>query len=132
MTVGYSTTLRNLRLDAITQAVGSNGLLRIYDGTRPASGGAGTNLLVTLTFSTVFAPTQTGSGTLTANTITQGTAIFTGVASWARITTSGGTFVADLGVGISGAGQEVTLNTTSISSGGVVACTSLLITAGNP
>ena len=131
MTVGYSTTLRNARLDAITSAVAANGLLRIYDGTRPASGGAGTNLLVTLTFSTVFAP-PSGSGILTANAITQGTAIFTGVASWARITTSGGAFVADLGVGISGAGQEVTLNTTSISSGGVVACTSLLITAGNP
>jgi hypothetical protein len=35
-----------------------------------------------------------------------------------------------MGVGTSG--QEVTLNTTSIVSGGTVACTSLVITAGNP
>ena len=132
MTVGYSTALRNARLDAITSAVGTSGLLRIYDGVRPASGGTATNLLAQLTFSSVFA-SPAGSGILTANSIAQeSSADATGIATWARITTSGGTFVADLGVGTAGQGQEVTLNTSNIVSGGVVACTSLIITAGNP
>ena len=46
MSVGYSTTLRNARLDAITSAIGASGFLRIYDGTRPASGGTATTLLI--------------------------------------------------------------------------------------
>ena len=39
MALAYSTTVRNAMLDAITTAVGASGLVRIYDGTRPASGG---------------------------------------------------------------------------------------------
>ena len=34
MALAYSTTLRNARLDAITTAISTSGLLRIYDGTR--------------------------------------------------------------------------------------------------
>lgn len=132
MTVGYSTTLRNARLDAITTAIGivSPGFLRIYDGTRPASGGTPTTLLAELTLSTTFAPAAS-LGVLTASTITaDASANATGTATWARLVTSAGVFVADMGVGTSG--QEVTLNTVSIVITGTVACTSLVITAGNP
>ena len=45
MTTGYSVAARNAQLDAITTAVGNAGKLRIYDGTRPATGGVVTNLL---------------------------------------------------------------------------------------
>lgn len=130
MSVGYSTTLRNARLDAITSAISTSGLLRIYDGTRPASGGTATTLLAQLTLSATFAP-PASLGVLTASAIgSDASADATGTATWARLTTSGGVFVADMGVGTSG--QEVTLNTVSIVSGGTVACTSLVITAGNP
>ena len=130
MSVGYSTTLRNARLDAITSAIGASGFLRIYDGTRPASGGAATTLLAQLTLSATFAP-GASLGTLTASAIgSDASADATGTATWARLTTSGGVFVADMGVGTSG--QEVTLNTVSIVITGTVACTSLVITAGNP
>lgn len=130
MSVGYSTTLRNARLDAITTAIGASGLLRIYDGTRPASGGTATTLLAQLTLSATFAPAAS-LGTLTASAIgSDASADATGTATWARLTTSAGVFVADMGVGTSG--QEVTLNTVSIVIGGTVACTSLVITAGNP
>ena len=40
MAVGMSTAVRNARLDAITAAAGGSALLRIYDGSRPATGGA--------------------------------------------------------------------------------------------
>lgn len=130
MSVGYSTALRNARLDAITTAIGTSGLLRIYDGTRPASGGTATTLLAQLTLSATFAPAAS-LGVLTASAIgSDASADATGTATWARLTTSGGVFVADMGVGTSG--QEVTLNTVSIVIGGTVACTSLVITAGNP
>ena len=130
MSVGYSTTLRNARLDAITTAIGTSGLLRIYDGTRPASGGTATTLLAQLTLSATFAPAAS-LGVLTASAIgSDASADATGTATWARLTTSAGVFVADMGVGTSG--QEVTLNTVSIVILGTVACTSLVITAGNP
>lgn len=130
MAVGYSTTLRNARLDAITTAVGASGLLRIYDGTRPASGGAATTLLAELACSATFAPAA-AAGVLTANAITQdSSANATGTATWARLTTSGGTFVADMAAGT--AGTELILNTASIVLAAVVTCTSCVITAGNP
>lgn len=130
MTVGYSTALRNARLDEISTAIGNAGLLRIYDGARPATGGAATTLLAELTCGTPFAPAASG-GVLTANAITDdASANATGTATWARLTTSGGTFVVDMDVGTAGP-AELILNTTSIVSGAPVEVTSLVITAGN-
>ena len=37
MALAYSVATRNAMLDTITTAIGSNGLLRIYDGSRPAT-----------------------------------------------------------------------------------------------
>lgn len=129
MALAFSTTLRNSRLDAITSAVGSSGLLRIYDGTRPATGGTATTLLAELTCNATFAPSASG-GTLTLNAITQdSSANATGTATWFRITTSGGTFVMDGNVGTSG--SDLNLNTTSIVAGGAVSVTSFVITEAN-
>lgn len=127
--LAFSTTLRNARADAITTAVGASGLLRIYDGTRPASGGAATTLLAELTFNATFAPAAS-SGVLTLNAITSDTsANATGTATWARGTTSGGTFVMDFNVGTSGA--DLNLNSVSIVATGTVAVSSAVITEGN-
>jgi hypothetical protein len=129
MALGYSTSLRNARLDAITTAVGSSGLLRIYDGSRPATGGTATTLLAELTCNATFAP-GASSGVLTLNAITSdSSANATGTATWFRITTSGGTAVIDGNVGTSG--SDLNLNTTSIVSGATVAVSSFTITAGN-
>jgi hypothetical protein len=71
MAAGYATTLRNAQLDAITTAVGNAGKLRIYDGTRPATGGAATTLLAEFTLGTPFAAAAAAgvlSPTLPANT----------------------------------------------------------------
>lgn len=129
MSVGMSTTLRNARLDAITTAAGGSAKLQIYDGTRPATGGTATTKLAELTCNATFAPAAS-SGTLTLNAITSDTsADATGTATWARITTSGGTFVLDCSVGTSGA--DINLNTTSLVAGATVAVTSGSITEGN-
>jgi len=129
MALAYSTAIRNAMLDAITSAAGGSALLRIYDGTRPATGGTATTLLAELTCNATFAPSASG-GVLTLNSITQdSSANATGTATWFRIVTSGGTFCVDGNVGTSG--SDLNLNTVSIVSGGPVAVSSFVITEGN-
>jgi hypothetical protein len=119
--------------DAIDAGSGA-GLMRIYSGTRPSTGGSVTTLLAELTFSDPCAPnasgTTGGSATLTFNSITaDSSADNTGTATWGRMVDSSGTFVADFNVGTSGA--DLNLNTTSINAGVQVSCTSASISAGN-
>ncbi|CAK1277505.1 Uncharacterised protein [Burkholderia pseudomallei] len=130
MTMGFSTAVRNAMLDAITTQAGASALLSIYSGTRPATGGAlsGNTLLAQLTCNATFAPASSG-GVLTLNSIASATAAATGTAVWARLTTSGGTFIADFSVGTSG--TEIIIGTTSITSGATVSVSSATITAGN-
>jgi len=131
MALGMVTSLRNAMLDAITTFTGGSALLRIYDGSRPATGGTATTLLAELTCNATFAPAASG-GTLTLNSITQdSSANATGTATWFRLVKSDGTtIVLDGSVGTSGA--DLNLNSTSISSGAAVSVTSAVITAGNP
>lgn len=132
MAVAITTALRNAHLDAIRDAIDAGagpGVVRIYDGTRPASGGAATTLLATVTCSDPCAPNASG-GTLTFNAFTEdSSADATGTATWARIEDSTGGWVMDLDVGTSG--TELILNTTSITAGGPVRIDSGSLTAGN-
>lgn len=125
MAAGYSVALRNAKLDANTTAVGAAGKLIIYDGVRPATGGTATNVLATLTTGSPFAPASS-AGTQSPNLPTAVNASASGTATWFRVTTSGGTFVMDGSVG-----AEMTLNTTTITSGLQVSVTSWSITGGN-
>lgn len=88
MTVSFSTTTRNAMLDAITTAIGSSGLFRIYDGTPPASANAalsGNTLLAELALSATYAAAA-ASGVLTANAITtDASANATGTATFYRL-----------------------------------------------
>lgn len=131
MALGLNETLRNNQLDEITTRAGASALLRIYDGTRPATGGTATNLLAELTCNATFAAAA-ASGVLTLNAITaDSSANATGTATWFRIVQSGGaTHVLDGNVGTSG--SDLNLNSTSITVGGTVSITSFTITAGNP
>jgi hypothetical protein len=130
MTVGFATGLRNARADAITTYAGGSALLRIYDGTRPATGGTATTLLAELTCNATFAAAASG-GVLTLNSISSDTAAnATGTATWARIVKSDGTtHVLDCSVGTSGA--DINLNTTSLVTGATVSVTSAVFTEGN-
>lgn len=130
MTLGINVTTRNAMLDAITTRAGASALLRIYDGTQPATGGTATTLLAELTCNATFAPAAS-SGVLTLNAITQdSSANATGTATWFRIVQSGGsTHVLDGTVGTSGA--DLNLNSVSIVATGSVAISSFTVTAGN-
>lgn len=131
MALAYDSTIRNAMLDAITTRAGASALLRIYDGSRPATGGAATTLLAELTCNATFAPAASG-GVLTLNAITQdSSANATGTASWFRIVKSDGTtFVLDGSVSTSG--SDLNLTTTSIVATQPVSVTSFTITEGNP
>lgn len=129
MTTGYSTTLRNAQLDAITTAVGNAGKLQIYDGTRPATGGTATTKLAEFTLGSPFAAAAS-SATLSPTLPSNVTGLAAGTATWFRITTSGGTAVIDGSVGTSGA--DLNLNTTTISVGVTVSITGFTINRGNP
>ena len=135
MALAYSTTLRNAQLDAIDDAMnaGSAGAtLKIYSGTRPATGaalGGGNTLLATLTFSTTAFGAASG-GSITAASITSdSTADATGTASFFRIEDSDSTFIMDGDCGTSS--SDLVLDTTSISAGATVSISSFVITAGN-
>jgi len=132
MVLGLATALRNARLDEIRTLIDAGagaGLLRVYDGTRPATGGTATTLLAELTFSDPCAPAASG-GTLTFSAITaDASANATGTATWCRVVDSTGAFVFDGSVGTSGA--DYNLNTTSITAGVQVSCTSAVLTEGN-
>ena len=133
MALGFSTTLRNNMLDEITALIDAGagaGKIRIYDGTRPATGGTATTLLAELTFSVTSFPAAS-SGAMTANSITDdSSANATGTATWFRIVDDSNTFIFDGDVGTSG--SDMNLNSTSISTGQVVSVTSFVLTAGNP
>lgn len=128
----YAVTLKNARLDAITTAIGTSGLLRIYSGTQPTNPDtalSGNTVLAELALSSTFAA-GASSGVLTASTITaDSSADATGTATFFSLLTSGGTRKVDGSVGTSGA--DLNLNTTSIVLGAQVSVSSLTITAGN-
>lgn len=132
MALAYdAVSIRNAMLDTITTRAGNGALLRIYDGTRPATGGTATTLLAELTCGTPFAAAASG-GVLTAGTITQdSSANATGTATWFRLVKADGTsFVLDGNVGTSG--SDLNLTTTSIVATQPVSVTSWTITEGNP
>lgn len=133
MTIGLNSTLRSTRANTVKTAVdagGAAGFLRIYDGTRPATGGTATTLLAELTMGYPSAGAAS-SGVLTFNAITaDASANATGTGTWCRIVDSTGAFVLDGSVGTSAA--DYILNTTSITTGVNVSCTSAVITEGNP
>ena len=118
-----STTLANARLTG-AQTLFDGGFIDIYDGTQPATPEtpAGANLLVTLTLGTPSFGTAANKS-ISANAITSGVAILTGVAAWCRITQLDHlTVLMDGSVGTASA--NVVLNSVNIGAGATVSCSS--------
>lgn len=129
MTTGYNVSLRNAQLDAITTFAGAGAKLRIYDGTRPATGGTATTLLAEFTLGSPFAPAAS-AGVLSPTLPSAVTGSATGTATWYRIVKADGTtHVIDGSAGTSG--TDMILNTASITP---VSCsvTAWTVTRGNP
>lgn len=131
--ITYSDVLRNARLDAITTACGTSPLLRIYSGTAPTNvrtALSGNTLLAELAMSATPFPAASAP-TLTANAISSDTsADATGTATFFRIYKSDGTTAVVQGT-VSTSAADLNLNSTSITAGGTVAVSSLVITTAN-
>ena len=133
MTVGFSTDLRNARLQAIIDKLDAGsgaGYLEFYSAVRPATGAAITDqtLLATCVLSD---PCGTISdGVLTFDTIADDVAADAdGDIAWARAFDSDANFVADFSCGTSGA--DINFNTVTAKVGGVVQILSGSMTEGN-
>ena len=133
MAIGFSAGLRNARNDQVTVATDAGtgaGKIRVYDGTRPATGGTVTTLLFEATFSDPSFSSSVG-GVLTANAITPDpSANATGTATWARQVDSDDNFIDDFSAGESG--TDLILVTASVIAGTEQGITSFVITDGNP
>lgn len=130
MAAGYSIEQRAAQMNAIIAVAGPGAKLAIFGTDRPATGGtAGGSALVTFTMGTPFAPT-TATATLLPTLPADVNAAANGTAKWARLYKADGvTFVHDYGVAVSG--QEVSLNTISITAGIPCSVTAFGITCGN-
>lgn len=130
-TLGFVTSLRNARADQITAALDAGAgaaLLRLYDGTQPATGGTATTLLSENTCSSPAAPSASG-GVLTLSAIAAAVASATGTGTWGRFVDSTGAVVCDMNAGTTAA--AIILSTASITSGANVTVSSAAITEGN-
>jgi len=132
MALAFPVAIRNTILDPINTALNAGAgaaLIRIYDGTRPATGGTATTLLAELTCTDPAAPAA-ATGALTFSAITQdASANATGTATWFRMVDSAAAFVMDGNVAASG--SDLNLTSTAITITQPVSISSAVITAGN-
>lgn len=129
----YSIALNQARLAQNVTTIGNAALLKIYDGSQPASPDTAIGaqvLLSTHTCASPFGPASTSAhpSVFTAGAIGSATAAASSTASWYRITTSGGTAHVDGTAGV-GATFDLNLTSTSFTSGQTVNINSLTITS---
>ena len=134
MALSFTALKRNEFLDDITTALDAGAgpaLLQIYDGVRPANADTAITGQTKLVGLTMTDPSfgAASSGSMTANSIANNTAIAAGSATWFRLVDSNGNAVADGNVGTSG--SDLNLGTTSITVGLTVSVSSMVLTAGN-
>lgn len=127
----YSNGTRDAQQTGLITYAGSGSIIRLYDGTQPANANTAIStqtLIVSLVVSGSFGTDSNGS--ITLGTVTNGTAVASSTATFFRIVKSDGTTVVmDGSVGTSGA--DMNLNSTTISSGQIVAITAGTIIRGN-
>ncbi len=136
MALSRTGATKALQLDAGYDR-GAGMKFKIYSGSAPVNADAalsGNTLLAGLVFgATPFAAAVAvgNAATKTSNAITSDSdADATGTATFARITKSDDTVVAQCSVSAAGGGGDAILNSTSIVQHTLVSCSSLVITAG--
>jgi hypothetical protein len=127
MTMQYSTSVRNAKLDAVESTIGTDAVMKIFSGAQPANCAAAdpAGLLATITLPTDWmaaasSGTKAKAGTWSATASGTGTA-----ASW-RIYASNGTTC-----GIQGNTTDMTFDNTNMASWLTVTVSGFTLTAGN-
>lgn len=129
MAIRYPSATRNALCDALVDrfdAGSGPGKIRIYTGSQPASADSAPSgtLLVEITLNDpAFGAASSGAASLDADPATVGTVVATGTAGWWRGLDSDNATVCDGSITVSGGGGDLTLATTSLSSGGTVTIT---------
>ena len=121
MTLSLANTVRTLMCDALVDSLdlgAGAGTIKIYDGSRPANPDAaitGTLLATVTCIDPAFGAASNGVATLSDPAAV--TAVATGTATHFRAAESGGAAKFDGSVTATGGGGDLTLATTSITSG---------------
>jgi hypothetical protein len=119
MSVTHNTTVRNALCDTITTQLGASPKMVLQ-----TSGGVA---VATLPMSATPFPAGAG-GSMTANAITSDTNAAGGTATKGELQTSAGTQKVLYSVTATGGGGDVQMNSTAVSAGQTVACSSLVYT----
>ena len=134
MAIQFSAAVRNARLDAIETAVGTSAVLKIRTGSAPANvatADSGT-VLATLNLPSDWMSAASAGAKALTGTWQDSSADATGTAGHFRVYASDGTTAHIQGtVTATGGGGDLTLDSTSITSGQSVTITSFTFTDGN-
>jgi hypothetical protein len=134
MTVQFSTTVRNARLDAIETAVGTSAVIKIRTGAQPANCAAADSgtVLATVSLQSDWAAAASSGSKALQGTMQDASADNTGTAAHWRLYASDGTTCHAQGtVTATGGGGDMTVDNTSFASGQVFTITSFTFTDGN-
>jgi hypothetical protein len=134
MSLQFSTTVRNARLDAVETAIGTSAVLKIRTGAAPANCAAADSgtVLASLTLPSDWMSNAAAGAKALLGTWEDTSADNTGTAAHFRIYDSGGTTCHIQGtVTATGGGGDMTLDNTSIASAQDVKVTSFTLTDGN-
>lgn len=135
MTLQYSTTVRNAKLDAVETAIGISAVLKIRTGAPPAdcaTADSGT-VLATLSLPSDWMAAASSGSKAKSGTWQDTSADNTGTAAHFRLYASDGTTCHAQGtVTATGGGGDMTVDSTSFTSGQSFTVTTFTLTAGNP
>ena len=134
MSLQYSVTVRNLKLDAVETAIGTSAVLKIRTGSAPANCAAGDTgtVLATVQLPSDWMDTASSGSKAKAGTWQDASADATGTAAHFRIYASDGTTCHVQGtVTLTGGGGDMTVDNTSFATGQSFTVNSFTLTAGN-
>jgi len=134
MTLQFSTTVRNARLDAIETAIGAGAILKIRTGSVPANCAAADSgtALATLNLPSDYMAAASGGSKAKSGTWEDTSADADGTAAHFRLYASDGTTCHAQGtVTLTGAGGDMTVDNTNFATGQAFTVTGFTITDGN-
>lgn len=134
MTLQYSTTVRNAKLDAVETAIGASAILKIRTGAVPANCAAADSgtVLATLNLPADYMAAASGGTKAKSGTWEDLSADNTGTAAHFRLYASDGvTCHAQGTVTLTAGGGDMTVDSTSFTAGQAFTVTGFTLTAGN-
>ena len=134
MTLQYSTTVRNAKLDAVETAIGVSAVLKIRTGAAPANCAAADSgtVLATVNLPSDWMAAASGGAKAKSGTWEDTSADNTGTAAHFRLYASDGTTCHAQGaVTATGGGGDMTVDSTSFTAGQDFLVNSFTLTAGN-